>query len=94
MGFSYDRAAKKEADAKRADEKPFTGKGRYGTAPPLTSHGGRSRVAKREGGKTLRDAVTAGCHAVLKRFIGTSFANRPRRHLLFRLAPRACLSEV
>lgn len=52
------------------EENPYTGVGRYGTAPPLTSHGGRSRVPERKGGKTLQDAMTASCHALLKKFIG------------------------
>jgi hypothetical protein len=52
------------------EEKPYTGVGRYGTAPPLTSHGGRSRVAERKGGKTIQNAVTVGCNAILLKFIG------------------------
>lgn len=63
-----------KSEAVRGDEKPHTGVGRHGTAPPLTSHGGRSRVAEREGGKTVRDGVTKGCHAVLTRFIGATAA--------------------
>ena len=64
LAFDDDKAAAGN------EEKPYTGKGRYGTAPPLTSHGGRSRVAERKGGKTVRDAVTNACHALLLRFIG------------------------
>lgn len=64
LAFDDDKAAAGNG------EKPYTGKGRYGTAPPLTSHGGRSRVAERKGGKTVRDAVTNACHALLLRFIG------------------------
>ena len=54
------------------EEKPYTGVGRYGTAPPLTSHGGRSRVAERKGGKTVQDAVTSACHALVQKFMGKS----------------------
>ena len=62
-------SAKTSADGGSVEEKPHTGVGRYGTAPPLTSHGGRSRVVDRSGGKNApQDAVTKGCHAVLARF--------------------------
>lgn len=79
----------KKADAEEAageeenPENPYTGVGRFGTAPPLTSHGGRSRVPERKGGKTLQDALTASCHALLQKFIGEPTARdvalRPTR---------------
>mmetsp|Transcript_3191 Transcript_3191/g.5431 ORF Transcript_3191/g.5431 Transcript_3191/m.5431 type:complete len:211 (+) Transcript_3191:325-957(+) len=54
-----------------AEDKPQTGVGKYGTAPPLTAHKGRSKPAERStSGATILDAVTKACQAVLTSFIG------------------------